>query len=624
MPRLGIRLVFIMLVGLACARNPPMDSPVARPPAATSAPPDKGLDELQRYIDEQLFDDLAKFVAIRTYRGVDLSEEQVVANLQQLLTELSNQTQQFNEAQKVHKLSTFQWKKKVATPEGEREYWLFGVRLGNGPRRVALSSHLDTVSPGTQAGWEPFKLVKEQRTYLGRSQEFYVGRGAIDDKGPALIAFNVLKAVARRYDGDPRLDRLTLELLFDTSEETDMSMPHYLEDKPDEIPDLGIIFDALWCVRAEKGLERPVFTIQQRAQERASTRAASADPRVWIESLDTPQGPSNQIPDKATAVLRSDSVEALQRFALQVDALYQAYGFDDPAYRRANLTVDMSGLADKRLILQTTVQGAQHGSAPDENREGGSNPLVSLANFLSGMVGTHLARNEVSELCRFIAWSWGTQVFGEHHPDLLLRHDNVFTQGRGTTYAVTRFYTYPAGTPGPAARLELDARYALGHHSQPWDGKTEGLVGGRTSPSRFKEVFAELLRRFPAQPGYTLEYQTTTLFPPDVRLPEGRTFQQVGQAFRQVMNEQCPARAIGGGTDAKGNTNLIAAGALFTEQLGPPINFHGFDEGAPVEDLRRSAGILYRLLADEVERAREAAPAVRSLSSPVHVAPTSR
>lgn len=604
MSRIGIRLAAVALLGWMCACSSTEDEPS-----------DDGLVQLHRYIDEELFDDLSTFVAARTYRGVDLSEAQVVANLQQIQTELLRQVEQFNQTQKVHKLTPFEWKKTI----NGQEYWLFGVRVGSGPRRVALSSHLDTVAPGNQEGWEPFKLVKEQRTYLGKEQEFYVGRGAIDDKGPALIALNVLKAVARQYDGDSRLDRLTLEVIFDTSEETDMSMHHYLEDKPEENPDLGVIFDAMWCIRAEKGLERPVFTIQRRATPPEPGPGAPA--RVWIESLDTPKGPANQIPDSATAVIRSDSPEALQRFAQQVEALYLGHGFDDPAYRKAPLTVDTSGLADNRLVLKTSVIGAQHGSAPDENRREGANPLVSLTNFLSAMVGSHLERNELSEMSRFITWSWGTQVLGEHHPDLLLRHDQVFPEGKGTTYAVTRFYSNPAGAPGIAARVEIDIRYALGHHSVAWDGKTEGLVGGKTSPSRFQEIFAELLRRFPAEPGYAIGFQTTNFFPPDVRLPESDAFRSVSRAFEKVLGEPCPARAIGGGTDAKGNTNLIAAGALFTENMGPPINYHGFNEGAPVEDLRKSADILYGLLADEVTGAAKSSSSARPRFTPMRAAP---
>ncbi|WNG31751.1 M20 family metallopeptidase [Cystobacter fuscus] len=556
-----------------------------------------------------MFDDLSKFVAARTYRGVDQTEAETVANLQKIQEEVRLQVEQFNAQQKVHKLVPFEWKKTV----NGQAYWLFGVRVGSGPRRVALSSHLDTVPPGTVAGWEPFKLVKEQRTYFGKEQEFYVGRGAIDDKGPALVAFNVLKAVARQYDGDSKLNGVTLEVLFDTSEETDMAMPYYLEDRPEENPDLGVIFDASWCIRAEKGIERPVFTIK---------RGTAAEPTgVWIESLNTPQGPANQIPDTATAVIRSNSPQALQSFAEQVEALYQSHGFDDPAYRRAPLTVDRSGLAGNRLVLTTQVIGAQHGSAPGENREEGANPLISLANFLSAQVGTHLARNEISELSRFITWSWGTQVYGEHHPELLLRNDAVFEPGNGTTYAVTRFYTNPAGAPDIAARVAIDIRYALGHHSVAWDGKSEGFVGGKDSKSVFRDTFAKLLGQFPAEAGYTVEFQTSTSAPPDVRLVEGNTFRRVSTAFEQVLGEQCPRMAIGGGTDAKGNTHLIAAGPLFTEQMGPPINYHGTNEGAPVEDLRKSANILYNLLKDEVEGSAKVSSTVRPLYTPMHLTP---
>ncbi|WP_245591955.1 M20/M25/M40 family metallo-hydrolase [Cystobacter fuscus] len=593
------------LLGFACTCTPTEEPP--EPPE----PSEGGLEQLHRYIDEQLFDDLSKFVAARTYRGADQSEAETVANLQKIQEEVRLQVEQFNAEQKVHKLVPFEWKKTI----NGQEYWLFGVRVGSGPRRVALSSHLDTVPPGTpQPGWEPFKLVKEQRTYFGREQEFYVGRGSIDDKGPALIAFNVLKAVARQYDGDSKLNGVTLEVLFDTSEETDMAMPYYLEDKPEENPDLGVIFDAMWCIRAEKGIERPVFTIK---------RGTAAPTGVWIESLNTPQGPANQIPDLATAVIRSDSnsSQALERFAQQVEALYQGHGFDDPAYRRATLTVDRSGLADNRLVLTTKVSGAQHGSAPDENREEGTNPLISLSNFLSAQVGTHLARNEVSELARFITWSWGTQVFGEHHPELLQRNDDIFTAGNGTTYAVTRFYTDPADAPDIAARVLIDIRYALGHHSVAWDKKTEGLVGGKASKSVFQDTFAKLLQEFPAETGYTLGFQTRTSYPPDVRLPEGNAFQRVSSAFEKVLGEQCPRWAIGGGTDAKGNTNLIAAGALFTEKMGPPINYHGINEGAPVEDLRKSADILYNLFKDEVEGAAKASSTVRPLFTPMRITP---
>ena len=57
--------------------------------------------------------------------------------------------------------------------------------------------------------------------------------------------------------------------------------------------------------------------------------------------------------------------------------------------------------------------------------------------------------------------------------------------------------------------------------------------------------------------------------------------------------------AIDGGTDAKGKPQLVVAGALFTSDLGAPINYQGIDEGAPIIDLVNSQKILISLLREE-------------------------
>jgi succinyl-diaminopimelate desuccinylase len=382
-----------------------------------------------------------------------------------------------------------------------------------------------------------------------------------------------------------------VELLFDTSEETSMSMPHYLEENPEEEPDLAVIFDAFWCVRAEKGIERPVFTI---------TRDAPPTQGVWIDSFTTPPGPANQIADRAEAILRSDSQAQLEQLASQISATYADHPFDDPSYRRAKLTVDTSGMP-AQLKLITEVAGAQHGSAPQENRADGANPLVSLANFLGAMVETDvLVDNDVGRMCRFIKWMWGTKVLGENHPDLLERHDDVFTSGNGTTYGVTRF-----STEADEITLRVDIRYAIGHHSEPWDGKTEGFLCG--DQSSFAGIFTTLVDEFNvASSGPLVTVETTTRARPDIRLPDGSTFSKVSKAYQDVMGQACPARAIGGGTDAKGHTKFLAAGALFSDHFGPPINFHGLNEGAPVRELAQSANILCRLVDQEIQHAAEA------------------
>ena len=67
------------------------------------------------------------------------------------------------------------------------------------------------------------------------------------------------------------------------------------------------------------------------------------------------------------------------------------------------------------------------------------------------------------------------------------------------------------------------------------------------------------------------------------------------------MGKDCPKLAIGGGTDAKGHPELWAAGALFDPKMGYPINYHGQNEGAPIEHLKMGSQILYRFLRNEID-----------------------
>jgi succinyl-diaminopimelate desuccinylase len=231
---------------------------------------------------------------------------------------------------------------------------------------------------------------------------------------------------------------------------------------------------------------------------------------------------------------------------------------------------------------------------PDETRANGASPVVSLANFLAHLVDdATLEPNGVGRMLQFMAWGWGTTVFGEKHPDLLERHDQVFEQGNGTTYALTRVTTSPQDVA-----LRIDIRYALGHHGVAWDGKTEGQLPGT---SVFPDAFEQLVNRFQQdRPGQAVTVATVNAASPDVRDPQSPRFQRISGAYERAVGAPMPLAAIGGGTDAKGQVNLVAAGPLFTLAFGPPINYHGLNEGAPIEDLQLSARILYQIMLDEI------------------------
>ncbi len=530
---------------------------------------------------EVIVEDLEKLVPIETWRP-GTNEARVQENLTAINRHFTERMEKFNK-DSTHQISAFEWQSK------DDKYRVFRFRAGNGQRKVSIICHLDTVPPGND-DWGPFDPRVETRIYKGVQTDFLIGRGAIDDKGPAVVAFEAFTRALKNANGnEDALKGVTLEVLFDTSEETDMSTPHYFEANKDEMPAFGIVFDAIWSVRAEKGIERPTFTIN------SNDVPAAPDNVLSIADLKTSPGSTNMIPVTAEAHIKGKK-DDLDRFAANVNGWYRSCPFDDPEYEPAEIAVTESG---PKVIITAKVAGAQHGSAPQENRAHGANPVVSLANFLASLLERGiLANNYNGEMCRFIRWAFGTRAFGENHPDLLERYDSIFGEGNGTTYALTQLLQGEDDrSKEPIITLGIDIRYAVGHHGMGWDGK-EGTIKG---DSIFNPVFDALVKRYRSESGgVNITFDTETIFGPDIRSPRDENLFRINMAYRSIMGDNCPMLAIGGATDAHGYLNLVTAGSLFTESLGPPVNYHGIDEGAPLIDLENSGKILLHLLLQEL------------------------
>lgn len=561
----------------------------------------------------------SKICKIQTYRGPELDNREVNGRLLQVRDYLFGLAAAFNDEVTTTKFRPFQWcgyKKEGSedldynrNPSDRQcknaDYWVMGLRFGSDTpeNRVALICHLDTVPATAGDSWRPFHPHVEERTYDYEgsdipSQDFLVGRGCVDDKGPAISAFIAARTLAKQFDGSALVEKTMFELIFDTSEETDMSFPHYIEDPATNKPDFGVVYDAMWVVRAEKGCERPVFSVP---------KGSPPSTGIYIESLlSAPNNSTNTIPDWATAVITGDPTE-LGEFAKNVQDDYESFVFDDPSYNAAPLscTPNNASGAITSVTLQTTIKGAQHGSAPQENRSKGANPLVSLANYLAGKVkaGTIMS-NDYGTIVDFIYWMFGTRVFGENHKDLY-QFDDVFTKGNGTTYAVTKVSEDAATAQ---IKLEVDIRYAVPHHENGWDHVTEGLLPGILSIFGDREdvqgLFPKLVGEYNDGAGSnhgTVSCFTQTMFGPDIRTPDkNEHFKIVEKAYKEVRGVDPVRFAIGGGTDAKGYTFLLGVGPLFCVDMGPPINYHGIDEGAPMHDMFMSTQTLIHVFTKEI------------------------
>lgn len=560
--------------------------------------------EVAEYLFRQLWvKETSDLCRIATYRNDGISSHNILKVREYLKVKAEN----FNATQTDTKLQQFAWAKKGDTSTSfptddqiiDSDYWVFGYRLGskNPKYKVAIICHLDTVPAETSDVWRPFEPAEEVREYPTGTispQSFLVGRGTIDDKGPAVSAFIVARAIAKKFDSSQLLKDVQVEISFDSSEETDMSTPHYLEDELTNVPDFGIVYDAFWNTRAEKGIERPTFTVA------APSFPPPTNELYLHKLLSAPNNSTNTVPDWVEAAIRGPE-HMLISFSESVDDLYSSFQFDDNNYRRAEMTAYIS---NGSLILRTIVAGAQHGSAPQENRSEGANPLVSITNFLAGLSYDGSLSNYGAPIavCNFIAQTFGTYVFGELH-ESLYAYDEVFTEGNGTTYAVTK--TRMIGADHDIAlgiELDVDIRYAIPHHETAWDGVTEGFLDG--DKSRFDFAFATVVNYFNTTNQVLLDvaFYSKTKCGPDIRTPDNNpNYLMVERAYREVRGVSPPRAAIGGGTDAKGYTFLLAAGALFSNAMGPPINYHGINEAAPIADLNLSTKILYRVIEMQIQ-----------------------
>jgi succinyl-diaminopimelate desuccinylase len=116
------------------------------------------------------------------------------------------------------------------------------LEFGEGPKLVAALCHLDVVPAGSGWSGDPFTMRLEG----GR----LIGRGVVDDKGPAIMTFFALKALAA--DGLPKGIRFRLVLGLD-EESGSGCMERYLETE--EVPNYGFTPDADFpVIHAEKGI----------------------------------------------------------------------------------------------------------------------------------------------------------------------------------------------------------------------------------------------------------------------------------------------------------------------------------------------------------------------------------
>ncbi|MCH5207602.1 MAG: Sapep family Mn(2+)-dependent dipeptidase [Oscillospiraceae bacterium] len=210
-----------------------------------------------------------------------------------------------------------------------------GIELG-------ILCHLDVV-PANKSGWDtdPFELVEKDGVLYGR--------GAIDDKGPAVAALYALKCVK---DLNIPLKK-GVRLIFGTNEENG-SEDLEIYKKHDKFPPKVFTPDGSFpVINIEKGMMRGCFI--GKLSGRGNIMSMGGGTVI------------NAVPDSASAVLQSVSRETLA----------EAISEDNSG---VEFTVN-SEPDDDRFIEISAVGKAAHASTP----EGGINALTALVSLLNRM-----------------------------------------------------------------------------------------------------------------------------------------------------------------------------------------------------------------------------------------------
>lgn len=209
------------------------------------------------------------------------------------------------------------------------------AEIGDGEKLVAILCHVDVVPAGDGWNTDPFTAVIKDGEILGR--------GAIDDKGPALAAIYSVAAIKEKYNEIPA----RIRLIFGCDEESGWGcMERYA--KTEETPHMAFTPDAEYpVIITEKGIAH--YVIETSLEEGEYQLYVNGGLRA------------NMVPDKAHATVIGN-----------IDKLFNV--LNDYDVHSKNISFKAKG---DTLEIDSVGVGA-HGSTPEK----GTNAFFELFKFL--------------------------------------------------------------------------------------------------------------------------------------------------------------------------------------------------------------------------------------------------
>jgi len=300
------------------------------------------------------------------------------------------------------------------------------LEYGTGEETVGVLVHLDVVPAGEGWKYPPFSGQ--------RAEERIYGRGAIDDKGPAVAAMYALKAL--KEEGI-KLGK-KIRLIFGCDEESGWQcMDYYFKHEPK--PEYGFTPDAVFpLINCEKG--QLGLVIEGEWQELQSG--------CRIESLSGGTR-RNVVPEWAEAVLTFPDQQSLQAFKASIPET------------KVNEVQLSTGQAEHQLRIRVKGVSA-HASLPQD----GDNAITKLVEIISGIKGT----GGFWPAVRFIQECFGRETDGrgleinchdQISGDLTINLGVLKTEQRKVMMEVD--IRYPLCTSGEELEEKIEAKLAAYH-----------------------------------------------------------------------------------------------------------------------------------------------------------------
>jgi acetylornithine deacetylase/succinyl-diaminopimelate desuccinylase-like protein len=345
-------------------------------------------------------------------------------------------------------------------------------RLVTDPRypTVAIYNHLD-VQPADPAGWrsDPFTLAIAG----GR----YTGRGATDDKGPALAAMTA--AALARDDGIP----LNFHFLWEMEEE--IGSPHFaafLKERRGLIPaDSVLVSDTIWVARNTPSLP---CGLRGLLPATLSLRTARADVHSGVAG-GVARNPLLEISGLLAAIADPETGE------VKIPGFYD--GIQEPGDRQVEGFVAASGFTREGFARDLGLISLRRNIAtdPDAVRAVSTRPTFEVHGITGGYPGPgvkaivpHRAEAKVS-----------MRLVPGQDPATIARLFRTFVRGKNPDVRVTfapALHPYLGDNRGPytaAARSAMRAAFGR----EPVETREGGSIGAVVAMDRILRVPLSLL-----------------------------------------------------------------------------------------------------------------------------------